>query len=255
MRWGILESTLRARVYTKDKKIDFICIYYSNYLKMSTAPSYEQTIITGRQYVIVRDVSGSTGFNKDCPGDRSRSEYMIEILYETADEATNVDENARIDYCTFSSPDKWTYDSDISMDTFSQKLMDSKIGGTTHGTALFREIFQRYIAYRNMCIAENKPNHGWTVIAFVDGDFNDREALAAEIASFTGSLSDAKEFKIGFIQVGNDAGAANFLKFLDDNLVTQFQAKFDIVDTKPVQWLMEHGPRKLLSELIVEEYP
>ena len=218
-------------------------------------PSYEDTIISGRQYVIVRDVSGSTGFNKDCPGGRSRSEYMIEILHETAEEAIIHDGNSKIDYATFSSPGKWTYQKDIDVKTFSEILMNTTIGGTTYGTELFREIFQRYVAYRDKCAKEGKPNYGCTVIAFVDGDFNDREALATEIANFTQTLSDDKEFKIGFVQVGKDAGASSFLKFLDDDLKPKYGAKFDIVDTKPVQWLLDHGPRKLLSELIVEQYP
>lgn len=221
---------------------------------MEAPPAYGDTIISGRQYVIVRDVSSSTVMHKDCPGGKNRSEYMIELLFECAQEATSVDPDGKIDYATFSSPDKWTYTPDVAIDQFSDVLSKTTVGGSTYGTTLFQNIFKRHVERRNEATQNGRQVEPTTVIAFVDGDFHDREQLGAEIAKMTKSLTNKYEFRIMFVQVGQDSGATAFLNFLDDDLEDKLGAKFDIVDTKRIGWLLENGPKKLMREAVLEEH-
>jgi hypothetical protein len=52
------------------------------------------------------------------------------------------------------------------------------------------------------------------------------------IIDITNKVKDEREFNIAFLQVGNDASVAAFLKELDDDLKG---AKYDIVDVKRLE--------------------
>lgn len=216
-------------------------------------PAYSETDPTkenqSRQFIIVRDVSGSTGYYKDCPGGKSRAEYMVEILYETAQEALSIDQDGKITYCTFSSPGKHTINENIDINQFSKILAETQIGGTTFATQLFKELFAKYISDRKAGI-----NDKWSIIVFLDGEFNDKEEFATCIAEFTKQLNTPFDIKIELIQVGNDESAKEFLQFLDDNLVSQFKAKHDIVDTKSIEWLLKYGPKNIFKEMLEEKF-
>lgn len=69
------------------------------------------------------------------------------------------------------------------------------------------------------------------VIVLTDGVPDDRAKAAQVIVDASNSLTQDDELTILFIQVGDDAGATQYLQGLDDNLTG---AKFDIVDTKTV---------------------
>ena len=60
-----------------------------------------------------------------------------------------------------------------------------------------------------------------------DGEPDDKNAVIREIVSATQRMNRDEELSVSFIQIGNDSGARDFLKFLDDGLKS---AKFDIVD-------------------------
>lgn len=69
------------------------------------------------------------------------------------------------------------------------------------------------------------------VIVFTDGVPDDRLAAARVIVDASQALETDDALTFLFIQVGDDAGATEYLKSLDDDLVG---AKFDIVDVKTV---------------------
>lgn len=72
------------------------------------------------------------------------------------------------------------------------------------------------------------------LIIITDGAPNDNDAVGHVIADATKRLSKeniaADQLNIEFIQVGDDAGATAFLKFLDEDLA-KLGATHDIVDT------------------------
>ncbi|MDD9952511.1 MAG: hypothetical protein OXT67_13195 [Zetaproteobacteria bacterium] len=52
---------------------------------------------------------------------------------------------------------------------------------------------------------------------------------------------------ISFVQLGDDPGAENFLRYLDNNL-RQYTGGVDVVDTKKDDWVYQHGPIALFAE-------
>ena len=73
------------------------------------------------------------------------------------------------------------------------------------------------------------------VVAFIvtDGVPNNQEAVAQAIANWTNHPSATEHgISFSFIQIGDDAGARNFLQMLDDDLESKYGAKFDCVDTR-----------------------
>jgi hypothetical protein len=67
------------------------------------------------------------------------------------------------------------------------------------------------------------------IIVFTDGVPDDQAAAANVIRAASQKQETDDALTILFVQVGDDAGAAAYLKGLDDNLKG---AKFDIVDAK-----------------------
>ena len=60
-----------------------------------------------------------------------------------------------------------------------------------------------------------------------DGSPNNQNGVKGVLRDAASSIQHDNELSVSFIQIGDDSGAARFLKELDDNL----NAKFDIVDT------------------------
>lgn len=67
---------------------------------------------------------------------------------------------------------------------------------------------------------------------FTDGVPNSQSAVKKVIIDQANSQATDDELTILFVQVGNDKGALEYLRGLDDNLR---EAKFDIVDTKTAE--------------------
>ena len=108
--------------------------------------------------------------------------------------------------------------------------------GSTNLTNALEISFQDYLARK----AAGETNGGELNIVLTDGEPNDRKSVMASIAKFTKQLDSDDEYGISFIQVGNDAGATEYLQALDDKLEGA-GAKFDIVDTKTCDQIDELG--------------
>lgn len=83
------------------------------------------------------------------------------------------------------------------------------------------------------------------IIVFTDGVPDDQAAAASVIRAASNKQETDDALTILFVQVGDDAGAAAYLKGLDDNLKG---AKFDIVDAKT---LAEAEQFATTAELVV----
>merc|ERR1712083_311478 len=69
-----------------------------------------------------------------------------------------------------------------------------------------------------------------TILVITDGAPNSRSNVEKEIVKASKQLCRAEDLSMSFIQVGNAKGAAEFLRFLDDDLEKKHDI-FDIVDT------------------------
>lgn len=167
-------------------------------------------------FVVAIDASGSMGTD-DMPGGRSRWAYM----QETASQFTR---------------DLAKFDSDgIDVVVFSGQGIDVHQGVTP---ATVDGIFQSRNPRGSTPLAEaleatlklaGKSDKKDFVIVFTDGVPDDQKKAAEVIRNASNGLVNDDDLTFLFVQVGNDTGAANYLRSLDDDLKG---AKFDIVDAK-----------------------
>lgn len=105
-----------------------------------------------------------------------------------------------------------------------QIFKENDPSGSTDTAKALQYVFDQYFSAR----PNNKPI---LVLVVTDGEPTDRNAVKKAIINATQKMEKDEEIGIQFYQIGKDAGAASFLKELDDDLQSA-GAKFDIVDTK-----------------------
>jgi hypothetical protein len=92
-------------------------------------------------------------------------------------------------------------------------------------------VLERYFAQK--AAQATKPN-GAMILVLIDGEPQDRIAIARLIVHATQKLDRDGELGIGFVQLGDDLIARGFLNALDENLQTA-GAKFDVVHTTTIE--------------------
>jgi hypothetical protein len=103
-----------------------------------------------------------------------------------------------------------------------------------------------------LAAARQKETHKNTVcIVFTDGDATDRKATAQNIVNATKQMQADEELTFGFVQVGDDPNAGEFLRVLDDEL-KDMGAKFDIVDTITSDEASKMGVAELLAKFVAD---
>lgn len=99
-----------------------------------------------------------------------------------------------------------------------------------------------------------------TIFVLTDGKPNPGQEgkIPGIIARATRHIDDDTDLSIGFIQIGANADAHKFLKFLDTELARRrdlpvgdkHRAKFDVVDTKTSDQVKEMGMVKIIMKSI-----
>jgi len=192
------------------------------------------TNLENRDYYLVIDKSGSME-EEDTPTGQSRWLYAQETVQAVAKQLSKYDPDG-ITVVPFAGSFK------MYSNTTPEKVKDiwkenHPSGGTILAPAL-QACFDDYL--KNKAAGTAKAN-GAIVVVVTDGQPSDEAAVAKSIVTFGNKLENGDaEFGISMLQVGKDAGAAKFLKKLDDDLATQ-GAKYDIVDTKTMEELETIG--------------
>lgn len=170
-------------------------------------------------FIVCVDASGSMG-EMDCPGNRSRWEYMQESLLAFTRDVEKLDSDG-IGLITFGGANVTSNDGVNSGKVKEVFASRSPRGGTPLAEALTAAL-----------ALANKSNKKAFILVFTDG-VPDNEKAAADVIrrQANGQISD-EQCTILFVQVGRDAHASQYLKQLDDNLTG---AKFDIVDAKTIE--------------------
>lgn len=174
---------------------------------------------SGDDFIFLLDVSGSMG-TTDTPTRQTRYDYAKEKALMFCREADKIDTDGISIYRFGHQVTKFP---DISAD----KIEDCFKGGpnemSTDTAAALQAAWDEHL---------ERKNEQTFVFVVTDGAPNDKNAVRQVIVNITNAVKDEKEFRIQFLQVGNDTGAAAFLAELDDNLKG---AKYDIVDTKRLE--------------------
>lgn len=87
-----------------------------------------------------------------------------------------------------------------------------------------------------------------TLLVITDGVPDDRDAVEKRIRDASNSLTSDEELSISFIQVGGDPRAREWLRYLDDNLVCQFDIVDVVVPQELVGMTFEEVIRKSLAD-------
>lgn len=170
-------------------------------------------------FIVCIDASGSMG-ETDMPGGRSRWDYMQETAVSFTRDVCKIDSDG-IGVVMFSGGNITAQD---NCDVEAVKTIfntRSPRGSTPLAEAL--------AAALKLAGKSDKKDF---ILVFTDGVPDDKAAAMQVIKAQAGKQQTDDECTFLFVQVGHDAGAAAYLKKLDDDLTG---AKFDIVDAKTIE--------------------
>lgn len=165
-------------------------------------------------FIAVVDASGSMA-TEDMSGGRSRWKAMQETAEQFCRDLSKIDSDG------------------IGLVVFSGASVDSYDGVSTDKVT---EVFRTRSPRSSTPLAEaltaalklaGKSDKKDFIIVFTDGVPDDQDAAAKVIRDASNKQETDDALTILFVQVGKDAGAAAYLKGLDDNLKG---CKFDICD-------------------------
>lgn len=183
----------------------------------STNPAFSK--LTEYDFIVCVDASGSMS-ETDCPGGRSRWDYMQETLLSFARDVEKFDSDG-IGLITFGGSNITSNDG-----VTSEKVKEVFASRSPRGSTPLAEALTSALALAG------KSDKKDFILVFTDGVPDDGTAAANVIRKQANSQTTDDACTILFVQVGRDAGATNYLRQLDDNLTG---AKFDIVDAKTIE--------------------
>ena len=188
------------------------------------------TLLT-RDYILAVDASSSMMMH--LPDGRSRWKAVAEAAFGLAVGVEALDPDG-IEVYTFASKVKEL--GNATSQTVVDLFAKNNPFGSTNLTGLLNVVLlQKWM-----------PEVPTTLLVVTDGEPNDKAAVAQTLIEVTKKMTADEQLAVSFIQVGDDPAATKFLKFLDDELVAM-GAKFDIVDTVPVD---SFGDRSLQDILL-----
>jgi hypothetical protein len=103
--------------------------------------------------------------------------------------------------------------------------------------------------FAQKAVGQTKAN-GEIIIVLIDGEPHDRMAIARAIVHATQKMDRDQELGIGFAQIGDDLIARGFLTALDEDLLTNAGAKFDIVNTRVLETIGERCLTEFLLDIV-----
>lgn len=204
-------------------------------------------ILKGYDYIFVIDKS--TSMRKKM-GKKRRIKVVEEVTLELISEAELLDPDGLTVY-TFSS--RFTYEDNVTADRAIEIFTNIRLSsGTTLGPVL-EDIFKRYKKRKK----KKKHKKGMIVVVVHDGEPDDRSAVIHALVRMANFVDHDKEIGVTFVQAGDDRRALDFLRLLDDDLYKKkkkggFGAKRDIVDTKSIEWFVEHGSEEGFLQALID---
>jgi Mg-chelatase subunit ChlD len=171
-------------------------------------------------FIVVVDASGSMGEPNKQGSGVTRWEAMQETAVAFTRDLEKIDSDG-IGVVVFSGAKIDTFDG-----VTTDKVREIFAGRSPRGSTPLAEALTAAI---NLGANANKKKF---VLVFTDGVPDDKQKAAQVIINQANKQETDDELTFLFVQVGTDAGAAAYLRTLDDDLTA---AKFDIVDAKTVE--------------------
>lgn len=174
--------------------------------------------LTEYDFIVAVDCSGSMS-ETDCPGGKSRWDYMQESLMSFVRDVEKFDADG-IGLVLFSGGNVTAVDG-VTSDKVKGVFATRSPRGTTPLAEALTESLK----------LAGKSSKKDFIMVFTDGVPDDAAAAAKVIVDQANKQTADDECTILFVQIGRDAAATAYLKKLDDGLT----AKFDIVDAKTIE--------------------
>lgn len=200
---------------------------------MSENQAFELAKLSEYDFVVVVDKSGSMG-EEDCPGGKSRWDYVQESAVAFARDIGKIDDDG-IGIVLFSGSSTVSKNNAGHADVSALFKANRPSGSTPLAQALAEAL--KLKASKPMFIA-----------VFTDGIPDDKAAVIKVIVDQANSQEKDEDCTFLFVQVGYDKAAAAFLAKLDDDLQPA-GAKFDIVDAMTMEEFDAYGS---ITDLIVK---
>ncbi|NJR65702.1 MAG: VWA domain-containing protein [Leptolyngbyaceae cyanobacterium CRU_2_3] len=181
-------------------------------------------LCTGRDYYIFVDESLSMT-TPDCPGATSRWNYTKEVVNFIVTKCDEFDPDTGIDLVFFGGQPR-VFD-EITSDNLAQHYPERPTAGSTYLGTAFDLVFKRYFGG-----AKTRPI---TIVVLTDGEASDPKVVETALRNAGQASASGELVAVAFWQIGYDAGAARFLKKLDDDL-----GEIDIVDTQSMDTVVDN---------------
>lgn len=175
-----------------------------------------------RDYTLIIDKSGSMS-SLEPQSQKSRWQVVQESTLALARKCDQLDPDGITVYL-FSGRFR-RYDN-VSAAKVEQIFQENEPMGGTNLTTVLQDAINQFFQRKQA----GQSKTGETILVVTDGAPDDRRSVFEVIIEASRRLDADEELAISFIQVGDDPGASQFLKALDDQL-QGVGAKFDIVDT------------------------
>ena len=200
-------------------------------------------MLGNRDYTLILDKSGSMS-TRDQLGGKSRWQAAQESTFALASKCEEFDPDGITVY-TFSS--KFRRYENVTAAKVEQIFRENEPVGGTNLTAVLQDAINNYFQRRS----QGRTKAGETILVVTDGEPDDRKSVFEVIIQATKQLQSDEELAISFIQVGSDPQARQFLKALDEQLMS-VGAKFDIVDTVTISEMEDMTLSEVLLNAIAD---
>ena len=200
-------------------------------------------MLGNRDYTLILDKSGSMS-TRDQLGGKSRWQAAQESTVALASKCEEFDPDGITVY-TFSS--KFRRYENVTAAKVEQIFRENEPVGGTNLTAVLQDAINNYFQRRSQV----RTKAGETILVVTDGEPDDRKSVFEVIIQATKQLQSDEELAISFIQVGSDPQARQFLKALDEQLMS-VGAKFDIVDTVTISEMEDMTLSEVLLNAIAD---
>jgi uncharacterized protein with von Willebrand factor type A (vWA) domain len=201
------------------------------------------SMLGNRDYTLILDKSGSMS-TRDQLGGKSRWQAAQESTVALARKCEEFDPDGITVY-TFSS--KFRRYENVTAAKVEQIFRENEPVGGTNLTAVLQDAINNYFQRRS----QGRTKAGETILVVTDGEPDDRKSVFEVIIQATKQLQSDEELAISFIQVGSDPQARQFLKALDEQLMS-VGAKFDIVDTVTISEMEDMTLSEVLLNAIAD---
>lgn len=195
-----------------------------------------------RDYTIIIDRSGSMS-KADQPGGMTRWDAVQESILALARKCEQFDPDGLTVYL-FSSRFK-RFDN-VTSEKVEDIFLENEPMGRTNLAIVLQDAVRNFLDRKR---AGQNDKEGETILVIMDGEPDDKRAVVEIIVDTTKQLDRDEELALSFIQIGNDSGARQFFKALDDQL-QDIGAKFDICDTLTLDEMEDMSLVEVLTNAI-----